>query len=328
MKKSLLSLTAFLTVFTVFFWAVNALEITDVFSKDVPLVDDAYTQVLNDYDSSWWYVDNNVVECNSNDGSLTITSPKIEDSTFETATTYRLFISPYRIWDIKDWKDLVNNEDIVMKEEKIETNAENITFNIGAWELDSNRAYYGFILPIDIYDEVWTPSKEICFQLNENLCMLDSACDSLDLILNPVEEQEPEDTEEHGAANCVSMEYANVRHTSDGKNITLTWTAVAGGDTVEISVFNPEEEVYEKLGKVKMSAEKYVYKMRWNWVHRFVLTNDCGEVRYKADEGITTTEPEKIVPPATGPAENILYIAIAAIVIYWAYTIFSRKSEN
>jgi hypothetical protein len=47
-----------------------------------------------------------------------------------------------------------------------------------------------------------------------------------------------------------------------------------------------------------------------------VLTNDCGEVKYKADEGITTTEPEKIVPPATGPAENILYIAIAAIVIY------------
>jgi PhoPQ-activated pathogenicity-related protein len=68
--------------------------------------------------------------------------------------------------------------------------------------------------------------------------------------------------------------------------------------------------------------------MRWNGVQNFMLTNDCGEVKYKADEGIKEWEPEKIVTPATWPAENVLYIAIAAIVLYGAYVVFFRKSEN
>jgi hypothetical protein len=78
-----------------------------------------------------------------------------------------------------------------------------------------------------------------------------------------------------------------------------------------------------------MSDEKYVYTMRWNGEQNFLLTTSCGELRYKADAAMG--EPQKdpeIVTPATGPAENILYIAIAAIVIYGAYTIFFRKSEN
>jgi hypothetical protein len=82
------------------------------------------------------------------------------------------------------------------------------------------------------------------------------------------------------------MELANVRHTSDGKNITLTWTAVNGGENVDIAIFNPEQEIFEKLATVKMSDERYVYPMRWNGVQNFMLTNDCGEVKYKADEGI------------------------------------------
>lgn len=327
MKKTLLSLTAFTTVFSVLFSVASALDITDVFSNDTPLVDSAYTQVLNDYDNSWGFFDNEIVECNSDNGSLTITSPKIEDSSFDDATTYRLFVSPYRIWDIKSAQESVDTSNIIMKEQKIDSSAENVTFTLWEGDLDPNVAYYGFILPIDIYDGIWTPSKEICFQLNQNMCMLDSACDTLDLIVNPVKEQEAEGDEEHGAAgNCVSMELANVRHTSDGKNITLTWTAI-GWDTVQIDVFNPEEEVYQKVWTVKMSDEKFVYKMKWNWVHNFILSNGCGEVKYKADEGITT-EPEKIVTPATGPAENVLYIAIAAIVLYGAYTIFFRKSDN
>lgn len=332
MKKTLLSLTAFLSAFSVFFGAVSALDITDVFSNEVPLVDDAYTQVLNDYDSSWGYFDNEVIECNSTDGSLTITSPTIEDSGFDPATTYRLFLSPYRIGDIKNWDTSVDVSNIIMKEQTIETGAQNVTFNIGWWELNSNIAYYWFLLPIDIYDWIWTPSNEICFQLNQNICMLDTACDTLDWILNPVKEQEPESMEEgHGAAGeCASMDLMHPGYTSDGKNITLTWTAIPGSDTLDIILLNPEEEVFETIATVKMSDEKYVYKMRWNGVHEFRFRSDCWEAKLKPkiEEGIATSEPEKIVTPATGPAENILYIAIAAIVLYGAYTIFFRKSDN
>jgi len=59
------------------------------------------------------------------------------------------------------------------------------------------------------------------------------------------------------------MDLAHVSHTTDGKNITLTWTAV-DGETVDIFVLNPDEEIYEKLDTVKMSDEKYTYPMRWN----------------------------------------------------------------
>jgi hypothetical protein len=123
--------------------------------------------------------------------------------------------------------------------------------------------------------------------------MLDTECDTFDLVVNPVSDEHgsapevnpeanpeetnpevaPEDT--HGSADCISMEYANVRHTSDGKNITLTWTAVAGGGDVDIAIFNPDDEVFEKIATVKMSDEKYVYPMRWNGVQNFILTNEC-----------------------------------------------------
>ena len=88
-----------------------------------------------------------------------------------------------------------------------------------------------------------------------------------------------------------------------------------------------DDEIFEKLATVNMSDEKYVYTMRWDGEQNFMLTNDCGEIRYKADANMSP-EPEKIVTPATGPAENVLYIAIAAIILYGAYTIFFRKSEN
>lgn len=78
-----------------------------------------------------------------------------------------------------------------------------------------------------------------------------------------------------------------------------------------------------------MSDEKFSYTMQWNGEHNFSLTNGCKEVRYKADAAIKNDEPKPIPStPATGPAENILYIAIAAIIIYALYSVMSKKSEN
>ena len=77
-----------------------------------------------------------------------------------------------------------------------------------------------------------------------------------------------------------------------------------------------------------MNDKKFDYKMQWDGEQNFMLTNGCKEVYYKADAK-QTSEPEKeVVPPATGPAENILYIAIAAIILYGAYVVFFRKAEN
>jgi hypothetical protein len=79
-----------------------------------------------------------------------------------------------------------------------------------------------------------------------------------------------------------------------------------------------------------MSDEKFDYKMQWDGEQNFMLTNGCRDVRYKADAKMENKKPEKekIVPAATGPAQNILYIAIAAIAIYGVYVLFLRKSES
>lgn len=340
MKKSLLSLATVALASGALVGSVFALDIVDLFQNGVPAVDDAYVKLLNEY-GAWWYSDLDVLTCNWKDGSVTIKTPSVMDDLGWNATNYRIFVSPYRMNQIKSNDPAVDKSKIIMRN----FNGENVKeVELTVWTnewLELDTAYYAFIVPISEYDEVLTPSKEVCFQLAKNICMLDTECDTFDLVLNPAVEPQPEvsepeptaepepadkEEETHGAA-CVWMNLAHVSHTVKGDKLTLTWTAV-DWETVDIAIFNPDEEIYEKLATVKMKDEKYTYKMRWNGEQNFMLTNDCGELKYKADAAIKADEPEKIVTPATWPAENVLYIAIAAIVIYWAYTLFFRKSDN
>ena len=78
---------------------------------------------------------------------------------------------------------------------------------------------------------------------------------------------------------------------------------------------------------MKMSDEKFNYTMQWTGEQNFSITNGCKDFYYKADR-IKESEPEITTTPATGPTENVLYVAIAAIILYGAYTLFFRKSEN
>ena len=342
MKKSLLSLMA-LVLWAGIFSIANAqseLDITELFPKGVPADSTVYTQLLNDYNSAWWYIDDSsYLNCDAAKEAITITS-RAENDEFDTVKLYRLFLSPYRLSEIKAWNTDVDISNIKMIEWNREGNADYVKFNVGLNDVDANKTYYGFIAPIGDYDDVWTPSKEFCFQLNSNMCMLDAECDAIELVVNPapaeVEEidatagnnEESEDCEggHCAASSCVSMKYAKISHTIEGNNVVLTWIAV-DGDTVDIGIRNPEDWIYEKLATVNMSDERYVYTMRWNGEQNFKFVTDCWEQPYKAD-GTIKDKTEKIVTPATGPAENVLYIAIAAIILYGAYTIFFRKSDN
>ena len=318
MKKSLLSLAGIAMLSAVFGWVANAqLDISELFSEWTPLVDDAYSKVLNEYDSKRWYSDASSVECAANNG-VEIKSPVIEDSFMDNAKIYRLFVSPYRVDQLKLWDSSIDTSKVIMKEVTIDDGASEVKFNVSSADVDPNTIYYGFVLPIDMYDWVWTPSKEACFQLNSNICLQDSDCDTISLLAKT-------EDEEHWAANCIGMDMANVSHTTSGDTVTLTWTAI-DGDVVEIAIFDPEAELYRSLGAVSMSDEKFNYKMEWNGEQVFRLTNGCKELIYKADAAIW--ENPTIVTPATWPAENVLYIAIAAIILYGAYVVFFRKAEN
>lgn len=323
MKKSLLSLVGVVALSAVVWWFASAqLDVSDLFSEGLPLVDDAYTKLLNDYDDTRWYLDATVT-CEVNNG-VTITSPIIEDSTIEDATTYNLFLSPYRVDQLKAWDSSINTSKIVMKKVEIGSNSDNIKFEVSSSDVDPDVEYYGFISPIDVFDYVGTPSKEICFKMSNNVCLVDTACNTLS---NIVESQNTEEIENHGSASdCVWMKMANVTHSVKGDVATLKWTAIEG-DKVEIAIMDPETEVYKSLWTVKMSDEKFEYKMQWDWEQNFTLTNGCEWVNHKF-EAKRWEASEISVTPATGPAENILYIAIAAIILYWAYTVFFRKSDN
>lgn len=366
MKKTLLSLASIALAWGVF-GVSYALNISDLFSNWIPLVDDAYSQILSDYDARW-YSEASITNCTNTEDGIIITSPVVMDELMYEAPEYRVFVSPYRVDQLKSPNSVIDASRIVMKKVKRSWNSSEISIDlwVNDW-LYPDVPYYAFILPIDEYDGVWTPSKEFCFRLDQNICMLD-ACDTFESMVNNVSVESADDEKNttsednnsssngntssdntssdntsasteyisasendegmHGAA-CVGMNLAHVSHTVNWDKLTLTWTAV-DWDEVDIAIFNPEEEIYEKLATVKMSDEKYVYTLRWNGEQNFILASNCGELRYKADAA--AWQPQKDseikVTPATGPAENVLYIAIAAIVIYGAYVVFFRKSDN
>ncbi len=240
----------------------------------------------------------------------------------DKANVYNLFFSPYRVDEIKSSDPSVDVSKITMKKVEINDSDTSVKFEIPSSEVSSSTTYYGFISPADMFDVVGTPSKEICFRLDSNKCLQATACDTLKAEKDSNESDEV--IEQHGAS-CVWMDLANVSHTINGDTITLKWSSIEW-DIVEIAIFDPESEVYKSLWTAKMSDEKFDYKMQWDGEQNFMLTNWCKEVYYKADAK-RWEEPIKATP-ATWPAENILYVAIAAIVLYGAYVLFFRKADN
>jgi len=335
MKKLLLSLTGIAALSAIFVGVTNAqLFIYDVFSENKPMSDTSYTQVLNEYETIRWYSENDTINWEIVSNTAKITAPTVDDFELNIATSYYLFISPYRVSEIKSWNPKVDISKIIMKKVEVKSDDDqNVEFNLDSSEINPDNAYYGFVAPVDTYDWIGVPSSEICFKISSNTYNQGAWCDTFALLMSSDKNgahsawTEQWNKDSHDAA-CVWMDLANVSHVKNGNTITLKWTAV-DGDKVEIAIFDPEEEIYKSLWSVDMSAEKFDYKIKWDGEQNFMITNGCKDFFYKADAAMETQkEPEKIVPAATGPAENILYIAIAAIVIYWGYVLFFRKSDN
>lgn len=175
MKKSLFSLVG-IVLSTGFVWVTNAaVDISDLFDGETPLVDDAYQRVLNDYDSTRWYANSYILDCTVND-KIRISSNIIEDSYFDEAYQYILFVSPYTVDKIKNGDVSVDYSKMIMKRvtltQPTDPNAviDSIYFDIFGNEIDANSDYYWVVVPVDIYDWVWTPSREIVFNLSRKVC--------------------------------------------------------------------------------------------------------------------------------------------------------------
>ena len=92
--------------------------------------------------------------CEIDGNNLTIVSPRIGDSIDETAPAYRLFLSPYRISQIKSGDPAVDNSKIKMIEQKVESNISEVNFKLTTNDVSDSQSYYGFITPLDMYDVV------------------------------------------------------------------------------------------------------------------------------------------------------------------------------
>ena len=125
------------------------------------------------------------------------------------------------------------------------------------------------------------------------------------------------------------MNLANVTHTIDGNRITLKWTAVNGSDKVDIFLFDPTANVYNKLATVSLSAEKYEFTATRNgeFIIKFMPNNDGREKVYQfVVSGVTTpkTTTTKITKvPHVGPGENI---AVALFIAFVFYILYRRNS--
>lgn len=168
MKKFLFSLIG-IVLTTGFVGVTNAaVDVSDLFNGETPLVDDAYQKLLTDYDNTRWYSNTTItpnVTC-SDVGELKVYSEVIEDSYFEDAPEYILIVSPYSMDKIRRWDSSIDYSKIIMKRNFVGNAPEgavldSIYFSISLDEIDLDSKYYWFIVPVDIYDEIWKPSNEL-----------------------------------------------------------------------------------------------------------------------------------------------------------------------
>lgn len=133
------------------------------------------------------------------------------------------------------------------------------------------------------------------------------------------------------------MSLANITHTIANNKATLRWTSVDGSDSIDLFLWNPMSETFERLTTVAMNAESYTFTLTRNgeYIINFVSNNGGTEHRYTfVANGITagTTTPTSTTPvignniPATGPKENILIALAIAVVVYFIYR--KAKAKN
>ena len=81
---------------------------------------------------------------------------------------------------------------------------------------------------------------------------------------------------------CEWMDKANVNHVTKDGIVTIKWNEV-DWNYVNISIYDPEKEIYKTLWTAKMSDKKFSYKVPWAGEHELLLTNGCKEVIYKIE---------------------------------------------
>ncbi len=251
---------------------------------------------------------------------IIIKSPVIEDELGNKITKYTVMFSQYPLSQILENTTLLDQS----KEKTFDFTTVNteVTMELNATEdgITPTNAYYLSVIPKDNNGILGEISNEIRFKL----------------ATQKYGEGTPDDTLTAHTAAWANMSLANITHTIASNKATLRWTSIDGSDSIDLFLWNPTSEMFERLTTVAMNAESYTFTLTRNgeYIVNFVPNNGGTEHRYTfvangITAGTTNTSTTPIIGnniPATWPKENILIVLAIATVVYFIYR--KAKAKN
>lgn len=180
--------------------------------------------------------------------AITFQSPVIHDELGSTIKKYTVMYSPYPLSQILENTSLLEQS----KEKTFDfvTIGSDISMQLTVTgdALNPNLVYYLSVIPKDENGILGEISNELRFKL----------------ATQTFGEGLATDTSPTHAAPGANMALANVTHTITSNTATLRWTAVDGSDKVDIFLWNPTSELFERLSSINMSAESYSFTLTRN----------------------------------------------------------------
>lgn len=253
---------------------------------------------------------------------IIIKSPVIQDELGNKIKKYTVMFSQYPLSQILENTLLLDQS----KEKTFEftTVGTDITMELTVtWDaLNPNVVYYLSVIPKDQNNILWEISNEIWFKLSTQTSGEG----------NPVEP-----IPETHTAPWANMSLAYITHTITNNKVTLRWTAVDGSDKVDIFLWNPMNEMFERLSSINMTDEAYMFTLTRNgeYIVNFIPNNWGTEFRYSfvangitATAGTAWTTPTIGKIPATWPKENVLVALAIAFVLYLIYRRVKSKAKH
>jgi hypothetical protein len=247
---------------------------------------------------------------------IVLKSPVIQDELGNKIKKYTVMFSQYPLSQILEDTTLLDQS----KEKTFDFTTVNteITMELKATEdgINTNNVYYVSIIPKDNNGILGEISNELRFKL----------------ATQKYGEGKPTDTWAlTHAAPWANMSLAHITHTITSNRATLRRTSIDGSDKIDIFLWNPTSEMFERLGSVNMSDETYTFTLTRNgeYLVNFMPNNGGTEYRYSfIANGVTpgTTTPTSSTRPiignnipATWPKENVLIALAIAVVFYIVY---------
>lgn len=280
-----------------------------------------YVDYFGDGKSFGYTADDQISIVDINWEDILIESPVIEDEFSDEITTYRAMYSQQPLSVLVDNPELVETDTFQTQFENVDTSLWNVTVSLNDSNIDGDQIYYLFLFPENEIGELGNISNELCFVVNAEIkgewedCLL--------MYDGPTEEV-------HNAWGA-NMELANVTHTINNRMITLNRMALDGSDSVDIYLWDENNDEWDLLDNVDMLDEEYSFEAENYGSHTVLFKPDNGWTDKTYTLNVLAPDTEEVEPipmvPETGPAENIALVLILSVIVFFGYRLISKRQR-